>query len=142
MQSIGVRPWGRFLALALAAVLLASMASESAFGRSSGRSAHSGSRSSHGHAANRHYYGHRAAVGVIVAAPAFWYFPAPIYVPPVVAAPAVPPVYIERGDAQPASGQAAGEWWYYCADTQAYYPYVKECSVEWQRVAPQPSASR
>jgi hypothetical protein len=133
MLPTGLRPTGRFLALTLAAVLLLGTASESAFARGNGRGGHTGSR---------HFHGHRAAVGVIVAAPAFWYFPAPMAVPHVVAVPSTPPVYIERGDAQPAASQAAGDWWYYCADTGAYYPYVKECASEWQRVAPAPPASR
>ena len=48
-----------------------------------------------------------------------------------------PPVYVE----QPAPGpqqQAPAGYWYYCADSRAYYPYVKECPAGWQRVAPQP----
>jgi hypothetical protein len=118
------------LALLLAALALAGAASEPAWARGRG-----------GHPGHRHYGGARVAVGVIVAAPAFWYFSARPLVP-VAAAPAAAPVYIERGDAQAASGQSAGEWWYYCADTRAYYPYVKECASEWQRVAPQPPATR
>jgi hypothetical protein len=27
-------------------------------------------------------------------------------------------------------------YWYYCQDTQAYYPYVKECPSGWLTVAP------
>jgi hypothetical protein len=72
---------------------------------------------------------------MVVAAPAFWYLPTSIYAPPVAAAPTAPTVYIERGDAQPASGETAGGWWYYCEDSKAYYPYVKECAREWQAVA-------
>ncbi len=125
------------MALMLAAILLTSAASESAFARGSGRSGSSGSR---------HSSGHRAAIGVMLAAPAFWYFRTPTYAPPVVivpvVAPAPPPVYIERGDAQSASIQAAGEWWYYCAQSSTYYPYVKECAEEWQRVPAEPPANR
>lgn len=30
--------------------------------------------------------------------------------------------------------------WYYCQDSQAYYPYVKSCDSEWQRVPISPQA--
>jgi hypothetical protein len=109
-----------------------------------------------------HHGGH-ARVGVYIGAPAYWYPPyyyppyyAPYYpgyyYPPVVVAPSAPPTYIEQGGGQPAiappqsasQSQAAPQspseanWWYYCADTKAYYPYVRECPAGWQRVAPQP----
>ena len=68
-------------------------------------------------------------------------YPYPYY-PPVVVAPAAPPVYIEQGSPQVlGSAQApaaAGNWWYYCADSRGYYPYTRECPAGWQRVAPQP----
>lgn len=53
-------------------------------------------------------------------------------VPPMSIAPA--PTYIERS---PPAEPAAQVWWYWCADSRAYYPYVKECPGGWQRVAPQ-----
>jgi hypothetical protein len=109
-----------------------------------------------------HHGGH-ARVGVYIGAPAYWYAPyyyppyyAPYYpgyyFPPAVVAPSPPPTYIERGDAQAAPAPAASapqsqsaaqtpsqsNWWYYCADAKAYYPYVKECPAGWQQVAPQP----
>jgi hypothetical protein len=113
----------RFLALTLLALLLAGAAGESAFARGRG-----------GHSGGRHHGGHRAAVGVIFAAPLFWHFREPIYVPPVVVAPLEPQVYIEQGDAQAGPGQTAGDWWYYCAESKTYYPYVTECAGAWQRV--------
>ena len=131
------RPTGAGAALILAVILLTSAASDAAFARHSGRSGSSGSR---------HSSAHRAAIGVMFVAPAFWYFRTPVYAPPLVIAPVVapasPPVYIERGDAQSASIQSAGEWWYYCAQSSTYYPYVKECAGEWQRVAAEPPANR
>jgi hypothetical protein len=134
MQYIGPRSNRRYLALTLAGLLLAGAASEMAFARS-GRSAHFGSR---------HSGGSRMAVGVILVAPAFRYFPAPIILPGVATAPIAPPVYyIERGDGQqPASDNSAGDGWYYCAESKAYYPHVKECAQEWQRVSTEPPASR
>jgi hypothetical protein len=80
--------------------------------------------------------------GVNIGFPLFfpgWYYPPPpyYYPPPVVAMPSSPPVYIERSDAQAAPTSEA--YWYYCADSQTYYPYVKECPSPWQRVSPRPS---
>ena len=125
--------WQRVAAPLLAAVLLAGTMSESAFARGGHRGGHTGAR---------HHGGSRVAVRVIAVAPAFWYLPAPIIAPRIIMAPTAPPVYIEQGNAQPAPSPAAAEWWYYCADTKAYYPYVKECALEWERVAAEPPANR
>ena len=70
-----------------------------------------------------------------------YYRPYPYYYPPPYVAPAAPPVYIERGDPQgaaPAPQQQSQSYWYYCADSKTYYPYVRECPGGWQRVPPQP----
>jgi len=83
--------------------------------------------------------------------------PYPYYYPPVVVAPAAPPVYIERADnieerfqpqaqyqapapvqSQPSAPQND---WFYCPDSKTYYPYVQQCAVEWQRVTPRPAQS-
>jgi len=79
---------------------------------------------------------------VFVGGPVFWpgYFYAPYYsypldYSPVVAAPS--PEYVEAGSTQPAPVEAQA-YWYYCADTKSYYPYVKQCPAGWQRVAQQP----
>lgn len=83
----------------------------------------------------------RARVGVYIGAPAvFWgpgWYPTPWYYQPqplvvVPQTPPPPPVYIEQ-QAAPAE-----QYWYYCGPSQAYYPYVKDCAEEWQRVLPQP----
>jgi len=50
-------------------------------------------------------------------------------------APAQSEEYIEQQSAPQAS---ADNWWYYCPNPQGYYPYVRDCSDGWQRVAPQP----
>ncbi len=70
-----------------------------------------------------------------------FYYPPYYYNPPYQPAPVViqqqPPVYVEQNP--PAASQPApGAYWYYCADSRAYYPYVNECASAWQRVAPQP----
>jgi hypothetical protein len=28
--------------------------------------------------------------------------------------------------------------WFFCADSQSYYPYVQNCASSWQRVMPHP----
>jgi hypothetical protein len=123
--------------LALVAVLFGAMAVQSAqaFG---GRG--------HGHSGVR--------FGVFVGAPLltyslyrpyyapYYYYPPPYY-PPVVVGPAAPTEYVEQSQAQPAprsSPQAAPQtsWWYYCAESKTYYPYVQQCPAGWQQVAPQP----
>lgn len=105
-----------------------------------------------------HQGGGHARFGVYIGAPGYWYSPyyyppyySPYYppyaYPPVVVAPPAPQIYVEQGSAAatapaPPQSQAAApsNWWYYCADTKGYYPYVKECPSGWQPVAPQPQA--
>lgn len=79
---------------------------------------------------------HHARVGVFIGAPIIaysaWprpYYPAPLYYPgPLVAS---PPQYIEQ--TPPAQSSS---YWYYCRESQAYYPYVQSCPSPWQPVAP------
>jgi hypothetical protein len=87
------------------------------------------------------HHGGRVHFGVVIGAPFYpWYYPPyPYYYPPVVVAPAAPPTYIEQGSAQPAPSQQSQGFWYYCAESKTYYPYVKECPGGWQRVTPQPA---
>jgi hypothetical protein len=72
-----------------------------------------------------------------------WYYPPtyyypPYYVPPVVVQPQ-PQVYVEQAPAPAAAPAApATGYWYYCAGSRGYYPYVKTCPGGWQKVAPQP----
>lgn len=65
--------------------------------------------------------------------------PAYYYGPPAVAAPASPPVYVERDEeAAPAPApEPRATWWYWCDSARGYYPYVKECPGGWRRVPPQ-----
>ncbi|MCC6609457.1 MAG: hypothetical protein IT515_07255 [Burkholderiales bacterium] len=141
MKSIGV-------GLLVAAALLAGLVSPPAL-------ADRGHVYGHGYG-YRYGYGHghtSAHFGFYLGGPAWWgpgyYYPAPYYYPPysypyypyyppVVTAPASPPVYIERGAVQAAPSQDTTNWWYYCTNPQGYYPYVKQCPGGWQRVAPQP----
>jgi hypothetical protein len=87
--------------------------------------------------------GPRVHLGFAFGGPAF--YPAPYYYPyyyppypavvypPAAYAPSVPQTYVERGDAP---GEAGQNYWYWCADAKAYYPYVKECPGGWQTVTP------
>lgn len=97
--------------------------------------------------AEAHYHhGPNVRFGVVMGGP-LWYGPgyyAPYYYPPYYyppsyypSLPASPPVYIERGEMQPAAPPQES-YWYYCAEAKGYYPYVKECPGGWERVSPQP----
>jgi len=85
----------------------------------------------------------RVRVFVGVGAPFFYPFaPLPYYYyPPVVAVPAAPVNYVERGRPSTGTGQSSGSW-YYCGASRAYYPYVKQCPGGWREVSSQPASSR
>jgi len=78
-------------------------------------------------------------IGEPIYRPYYPYYPAPYYYyPPVVVAPPAPQIYsyTERSSEEPPPPQQA--YWYYCPASKAYYPYVTQCSSDWQRVAPAP----
>jgi hypothetical protein len=94
----------------------------------------------------------RVGVGVFIGAPLYpyyypryyyppAYYPGPYaYYPPTAVSPPAPPVYIEQNpaaSAPSAPSQSSGAYWYYCRDSQAYYPYVQQCASPWQQVTPQ-----
>ena len=97
-----------------------------------------------------------ANVGIYVGPGFFWgppvyrpYYPRPYYYPgpyyetaPIIVRPVPPPVYIEQGNIQEnlstISTQEATNYWYYCRESKGYYPYVKDCKGEWQKVLPTP----
>ena len=119
-------------ALAIAAMLAGVLAAGSALAWNRG----------HSHA--------RVGVGLYFGVPfagyPYYYPPYPYYYPPYYPAPVVvqqqAPVYVEQ-DPQPAPSvqpSTPAGYWYYCADSRAYYPYVKQCPAGWQRVAPQPNS--
>jgi hypothetical protein len=90
-----------------------------------------------------HHHGSRLSLGFHFGVPLgyhyspWYYHPAPVYYypAPVVVQQPAPPVYTERSDVVP---ESAGTW-YYCQDSRAYYPYVRECPNGWQRVPAQPA---
>jgi hypothetical protein len=86
----------------------------------------------------------RVRVGVVFAGPGLWYhhhpayyYPPYYYYPRPVVVRAEPTVYIERGDGYAPAGQSQ-DYWYYCAESKAYHPYVKHCPGGWQKHVPTP----
>ena len=68
------------------------------------------------------------------APPAYYYYPpAPVYM-----SPPAPTQYVERSDAVE-QAPPPPSMWYFCRESNAYYPYVKQCPGGWQRVPAQPS---
>lgn len=121
------------------AVLSAAMASTSVFADGSRRHGFRQFHQSRQFHSNRFHHPHRhARVGVFITAPlllAPWWYP-PTYYPLAVVVQSPPPVYIEQGHGAPV--QDAQAYWYYCPDSNSYYPYVDRCAVPWQRVVPRP----
>jgi hypothetical protein len=107
----------------------------------------------HGAWGHRHHRHSGVRLGVVVGVPAPWYYSSPRYYPPyyppypypyyppTVVVPAEPREYIEQGQTTPTPSAPASAYWHYCAESRAYYPYVKECAGPWQRVAPRPPPS-
>lgn len=87
------------------------------------------------------HHGH-GSVGIYVGPPLGWpgYYPPPYYYPPVIAVPAEPPTYIERGDNDVVVPPLPAGYWYYCGNPAGYYPQVKQCAGGWQQVPPRPPA--
>jgi hypothetical protein len=77
-----------------------------------------------------------------------WYYPYyyPYYYPNAYpysyyypsTAPSVPQEYIQRSEPENPAAREPSNVWYYCPDTKAYYPYVKECPGGWQTVPAEP----
>ncbi len=96
--------------------------------------------------AHGYRYGPRVSFGFVFGPPVFWgspypyyYYPPAYYYPPMAAVPAEPTVYIERPDnTRAAPERTRQDYWYYCPEAEAYYPYVKQCAKGWQKVPPQP----
>jgi hypothetical protein len=100
-------------------------------------SALAGGGHGHGHAHSRFVLGFN--FGVPVYSP-WYYYPAPYYYYPPAPAyvqPPAPTQYVERGDVAPEAGPAPATW-YFCRESNAYYPYVKQCPGGWQHVPAQP----
>ena len=78
------------------------------------------------------HWRHRGRVGIFIGAPvvaySYYAWPRYYYPPPVYSA---PPVYVE-----PTPSPQASNYWYFCREANAYYPYVQSCPSPWQPVAP------
>ena len=89
-----------------------------------------------------HHRGPRVSIGFGFGYPYPYYYAPPYYYPPYYPAPVVlqapRTVYVEPSPQAAPSVSSPASYWYYCPESKAYYPYVKECPVSWQRVAPQP----
>ena len=96
-------------------------------------------RSQPGHSQTGQFHGHqghfRSHVFVGIGFDPFWY-PWYYYPPSVVYS--SPPVYVEQGQ----SPAPSVNYWYYCAESGRYYPYITECPGGWQQVVPTPPDSR
>ena len=136
--------------LVSAALLLGMvMASDVLAGRGGSRSGGHGAGHRAGHSAGvgahpRHFAGTgRFAPGfrstVIVGAPLFastyFYPPPPYYYPGSLVVPPAP-AYIEQSPGQIDPQQS--QYWYFCASSNAYYPYAQTCPEGWRQVLPQP----
>jgi hypothetical protein len=80
------------------------------------------------------YYGYPYAYYPSYSYPAAYPYPAYAYYPYQAAAPA----YVEQAQPGPSAAAPAAGYWYYCNESQAYYPHVQQCAGQWQRVPPQP----
>ena len=146
-------------AVALVVVALGMLAFESVLAAGRGGGSHGGwhggggrggswhgggshGRSWHGRS-HRHGHSHGPRVGVFVGAPLYWpsyYYGYPYYSYPYPyayeAPPSYPPVYVEQ---EPSAQQTQPPAvWYYCASSNGYYPYVRQCAENWQQVPAQP----
>ena len=84
--------------------------------------------------------GSRVRLGVVIGGPVWWGWHPWHYYPPyerVIVERPGPTVYVEKN----ADGveRDADQYWYYCPDSETYYPYAKQCASPWHRVEPQPS---
>ena len=95
--------------------------------------------------ADRHGHVHFGVVIGPTWGPYYAPYPRPLYYYPPYAPVVIertPPVYIEQTPppVTTAPPTAPTSYWYYCAATRAYYPYVNECPGGWMKVVPQTPA--
>lgn len=74
-------------------------------------------------------------------APYYGSYAVPYADPPYAADGPGPQAYGEN-QAPEASAPPAQAYWYYCRDSQTYYPYVRSCKGPWEPVLPQPPGQR
>jgi hypothetical protein len=81
--------------------------------------------------ASAHWHGR---VGIWIGPGPYWWGPPyyPYYYPPVVVA---DPLYAPPPAVQVPAPQS---YWYFCRESNTYYPYVSQCPGGWEQVTPQP----
>ncbi len=91
------------------------------------------SRHHHGHGGHRNNLSFSIQFGTPYLYPVYprYYYSPPVYVAPRPIYIEQPPVYIERAP-------APQTYWYFCVESQAYYPHVATCVSPWQRVPANP----
>jgi hypothetical protein len=62
----------------------------------------------------------------------WWMVPPPFYYSQPIVVERPEPIIVQQPTAAPT------EYWYYCRPANAYYPYVKDCPTDWERVPAQP----
>jgi hypothetical protein len=71
-----------------------------------------------------------------------YYYGYPYYGYPYTPSPTIvvpsSPTYVEQNTIIEDSSEHPAGYWYYCTNPAGYYPYVKECSTDWQKVNPTP----
>jgi hypothetical protein len=82
--------------------------------------------------ASAHWHG---TVGVWIGPGPYWWGPPyyPYYYPPVVVA---DPVYVQPNPV--VQVPAPQTYWYFCRQSNMYYPYVSQCPGGWEQVSPTP----
>ncbi|MGH8665232.1 MAG: hypothetical protein ACREUX_13305, partial [Burkholderiales bacterium] len=96
-----------------------------------------GGRRGHHHRHHHHSHGSRLHLGFVFGGP-LWYpgpafpysYPYPYAYPSAIVVPPTPRVYIERADR--VAQESAPGYWYFCRESNTYYPYVKECAQPWE----------
>ena len=71
-----------------------------------------------------------------------YYYPSYYYPPPAVIDQVPTTIYMQQAPQTAPSPPAEPTYWYYCQDSQSYYPYVKQCPKGWMKVVPTPPAPR
>ncbi|MGE5465657.1 MAG: hypothetical protein ACM3RQ_00625 [Methanocella sp.] len=78
--------------------------------------------------------------GIGIGIPGPWYYAPPVYYPyypPAVVVPA-PSAYVEQAPSPVYSTRPVQSFYYYCAASKGYYPYVRDCPGGWERVPTRP----
>ena len=78
----------------------------------------------------------RFGVDFVIGPGPYWWGPPyyPYYYPPPVIM--ADPVYAQPSP--PVQVPAPPSYWYFCRQSNAYYPYVQDCPSGWEQVSPQP----